>query len=100
MDRRRIGKRLTNGIIIKHGPKEIADTKAVELAGEDIIVVQTKGYRLWMYLMGQAFFSREIMRRYEPGSIETVVIREKGDDEIEALCRRFDITVEVMPEKS
>jgi hypothetical protein len=49
-----------------------------------------------MNLMGQAFFSREIMRRYNPRSLETVAIRAQGDAEMEALCREFDIKVEII----
>jgi hypothetical protein len=48
--------------------------------------------------MGQAFFSREIMKRYNPSSILTVAICGKGDSEMEALCRRFGIEVEVIDE--
>lgn len=95
-DKKRVGKRLIDGIIIKDGPKKISQTNAVDLTEKDIIVVQTKGYRLGMYLMGQAFFSRKIMKRYEPRSIETVAICAKGDEDMEALCGQFDIAVEVI----
>ena len=66
--RNRNGQRLLDGIIIKGEKREIADAGSVDLAGKDITVVQTKATRLGMYLMGQAFFSREIMRRYRPRS--------------------------------
>ena len=96
----RNGKRLLDGLIIKDGPIEISDARSVELKGKDIIVVQTKKDRLGMYLMGQAFFSREIMKRYEPRSIETVAICGEGDIELEELCKQFDIKVEIIPDRS
>ena len=96
--RNRNGQRLLDGIIIKGEKREIATAGTVQLAGEDIVVVQTKGTRLGMYLMGQAFFSRETMRRYNPRSIETVAICGQGDVEMEALCAQFDIGVVIIPD--
>ena len=51
-----------------------------------------------MYLMGQAYFSREILKRFNPKSIKTVAVCAKGDPEMEKLCKKFDIEVVVMPE--
>ena len=51
-----------------------------------------------MTLMGQALFSREILKRYKPKSIRTVVICGKGDPEMERLCRKYNIEVVVIPE--
>ena len=69
-----------------------------EFKGEDIIVIQTKTGRLGMYLMGQAYFSREIMKRYHPRSIRTVAICGVSDPEMEAFCERAGIEVCVIPE--
>ena len=59
--RGRNGKRLLDGVIIKNGINKIVDSATAHIEGQDIVVIQTKGGRLGMYLMGQAFFSREII---------------------------------------
>lgn len=48
--------------------------------------------------MGQAFFSRELLRATQPASIKTIAICGKGDDVMAALCEKHDIEVVVMPE--
>jgi len=52
---------------------------ALDLAGKDIIVVQAKANRLGMYLMGQALFSRELMKPFRPASIRTVALCAEDD---------------------
>ena len=93
-----IGKRLIDGIIVLDEPKHIQTGGKFDFTGKDIIVLQTKKERLGMYLMGQAFFSREIMKRYNPNSIKTVAICGKRDREMEAICSRFGIEVAVIDE--
>ena len=93
-----IGKRLIDGIIVLDEPKHIQTGGKFDFTGKDIIVLQTKKERLGMYLMGQAFFSREIMKRYNPNSIKTVAICGKRDREMEAICSRFGIDVAVIDE--
>jgi hypothetical protein len=38
------------------------------------VIVQTKANRLGMYLLGQAFFSAQLMRRFHPRSVESVAL--------------------------
>src|SRR5947208_16901900 len=64
--------RLLDGVIIRGGDFRIARQSEVCLEGEDIIVVQAKFRRLGMYLMGQAFFSAQLMQRFRPRSVESV----------------------------
>ena len=80
--------RLIDGIIILNEPTRIAKKPDVDLKGKDIIVIQTKAHRLGMYLMGQAIFSLEIMKRYKPRSIKSVAICTKGDSEMESLLQK------------
>ena len=49
--------------------------------------------------MGQAYFSREIMKRFEPNSIRTVAICGKKDLEMEKICEEHDIEVVVIPDE-
>ena len=73
------GKRVIDGIIIRGGETRIARAGEVSLEGKDIIIVQTKAGRLGMYLMGQAFFSAELMKRFNPASILSVALCLKDD---------------------
>ncbi len=94
-----IGRRLIDGVIILGDPKGVQTGGSYNIANKDIIVIQTKANRLGMYLMGQALFSREIMKRYKPRSIRTVAICGKMDSELLKLCHAYDIEVEVMPDE-
>lgn len=94
--KRNIGKRLIDGVIVLGEKNNIQVGGSFDVCGKDIIVVQTKAGRLGMYLMGQAFFSREIMKRYNPKSIKAVVICGKSDLEMEALCKQYEIEVVVI----
>lgn len=99
LDRKRnIGKRLIDGVIVLGEKNNIQVGGSFDVCGKDIIVVQTKADRLGMYLMGQAFFSREIMKRYNPKSIKAVAICGESDIEMEALCKQYEIEVVVIDE--
>ena len=92
------GKRLIDGIIILGEERRIQVGGKYDLKDKDIIIVQTKSKRLGMSLMGQSYFSREIIRRYKPKTIRTVAICGQGDIEMEMLCKKFDIEVVVIPD--
>ena len=57
----------------------------VVLKDQDIIVVQAKASRLGMYLMGQAFFSAQLMRAFEPRSVESVALVLRDDEVLRPL---------------
>ena len=88
-------KRLMDGVIILHEETRIAKASEVDLEGKDIIVVQTKVNRLGMYLMGQALFSKELMKNFKPRSIRTVAICGKDDSVMRDLSEQFGIEVVV-----
>ena len=91
------GKRLIDGVIVLgETPPSTQKGGRHDFTNKDIIVVQTKAGGLGMSLMGQAFFSKEIMQRYNPKSIKTVALCGKGDLELEKLCRKHDIEVVVI----
>ena len=91
------GPRLLDGVIILGGPFEIRPADSVELAGKDIVVVQTKASRLGMYLLGQAVFSRRLMEPFKPSSIRSVALCTKGDAVLEPLAKEYGIEVVVVP---
>ena len=83
------GQRLVDGVILPDGPHRIADWREVSLQGRDIVVVQAKRGRLGMYLMGQAFFSAELLRRFKPRSIRSVALCEAHDSVLSPMLESY-----------
>ena len=55
--------------------RPIDTARHVGLDGRDVIVVQTKGSRLGMYLLGQAYFSKVLVeRRFKPRSVRSAAV--------------------------
>ena len=65
---------MLDGVVILGGPRKIARPEDVEIAGREIVVIQTKANRLGMYLLGQVLFSRHLMERLGPKSVRTVAV--------------------------
>jgi len=93
-----VRKRLIDGVIVLGEKTDKQSGGTHDLTDKEIIVVQTKAKPLGMYLMGQALFSREIMKRFNPKSIKTVAICSKTDSELEKICSKYDIDVIEIPE--
>ena len=91
------GQRLMDGVILPDGPHKIATRHDVELEGQSIIVVQAKRGRLGMYLMGQALFSRELMRKFKPKSIRSVALCEAHDSVLSPLLEEHGIEIVIYP---
>ena len=87
--------RLIDGIIVIDGVNKIVRHDEIKIAGKDIIVIQTKASRLGMYLMGQALFSAELMKQFNPRSIRTVAICTADDTVLRLICDRYGIEVVV-----
>jgi len=83
------GQRLIDGIIIPDDEYKVANWKDVSLEGKDIIVVQTKRGRLGMYLMGQTFFSAELMKAFKPRSIKSVALCEYYDEVLGPMLDKY-----------
>jgi len=74
------GRRLVDAIILPDLPRKKANLKDVSLTGQRVIVVQAKAHRLGMYLMGQAIFSAQLVRkRFAPASVRSVILYTKDD---------------------
>ena len=82
--------RLIDGVIIKGGECRIARQAEIDISGKDIVVVQAKASRLGMSLMGQAFFSAQLLKRFEPRSIESVAIVTKDDAVLRPLFEQYE----------
>ena len=62
----------------------------MSIEGKDVIVVQAKRGRLGMYLMGQAVFSAELIKRFKkPKSLKSVIPCEKDDAVLRPLLASF-----------
>ena len=94
------GPRYADAVILPNGETRIARGVDVTLEGEDVIVVQTKASRLGMYLMGQALFSGELIRRFNPKSIRSVLICSADDSVLHPLLEPFNIEIVVIPPNS
>jgi hypothetical protein len=85
------GIRLLDGVIIKGGECRIARQAEVSVDGKDIIVVQTKAARLGMYLMGQAFFSAQLMKqRFRPAAVESVALVAQDDAVLRPVFEQYE----------
>ena len=87
------GKRILDGVVVLGAPKRIAKSNEVDIRNKDIVIIQTKAQRLGMYLLGQALFSKHLMKPFKPRSIQTVAVCTKGDAVLEPLARRYGIKV-------
>ena len=79
------GPRRLDAIIIAGGVNRQVHWREVSLADKDVIVIQAKAHRLGMYLMGQALFSAELVRPFNPRSVRSVALCSKDDSTLRAL---------------
>jgi hypothetical protein len=84
-----IGRRLIDGLIVLGGEKRRLPLggRTTDIAGRDVVAIQTKNSRLGMYLMGQTLFTAKLLEAFKPRSIESV-----------ALCAVDDIKLRPMLE--
>ena len=61
----------------------------MRIAGQDVIAVQAKAQRLGMYLMGQGLFSAELLRRFQPKSIRSIILCSADDSVLRPLLARY-----------
>jgi len=92
------GPRRLDAVILPDGEFRRAHWSQVSIAGQDVIVVQAKASRLGMYLMGQAVFSAELIKRFNPASVRSVALCTKDDLELRPLLLKFpNVEVVVSP---
>ena len=91
------GYRVLDGVIVLGEPKRILDRAEhvdQDLRGKDIFVVQTKMGRVGMSLLGQALFSRELMRAFHhPRTVMTVAVCERDDAALRPLAEKYGIEI-------
>jgi hypothetical protein len=90
-----VGRRMIDAVIIEDGDHRIASrSESVSLDWHDIVIVQTNAHRLGMYLLGQAFFSRQLIKdRFAPRSVRTVALCAIDDAILRPIAERFCVEV-------
>lgn len=86
------GSRLIDGVILPNLKTEIVKAKYFDrdkITGKEIIIVQTKARRLGMNVLGQAFFSAELMKKYNPKSIVSVALVTETDSVLQPIFESF-----------
>jgi hypothetical protein len=86
---RTCGRRVLDGVIVSDGEFRIAHQSGVSLDGKDVIVIQTKASRLGMYLMGQAFFSAQLIQRFKPRSVVSVALCLQDDSVLRPIFEQY-----------
>lgn len=97
--KKNVGNRDLDGLIVLGEPKSIQRAGSFDFTGRDIVIVQTKPNRLGMGIMGQALFSMDIMKRFNPRSVKTVAICGRTDKELVSICDRYGIEVVVISDE-
>ena len=94
-----VGWRRVDGVIIVGGDHRIAsgeERRSISLDGHALIIVQTKVSRLGMSLLGQALFSRELVKeRFAPRSVRAVALCTADDIVLRPIAERYCIEVVV-----
>jgi len=83
------GQRLLDAIILPKRETRIAQWREVSLEGEEVIVVQAKASRLGMYLMGQTFFSAQLVQCFRPASVHSVALCTADDSMLRPLLEQY-----------
>ena len=73
------GSRFMDGLVIMDGPFKISDDVTHDIAGKDVVVIQSKNKRLGMSLMGQTLFSRGLILKKKPKSVRSIAVCRKDD---------------------
>ena len=82
-------------------PRNGGPLHEVKIEGKKIIVVQTKmqdnskPYRLGMYLLGQALFSKHLMEPFQPKDTQSIAVCARRDTIMEELAEKYEIDVVV-----
>jgi hypothetical protein len=86
------GQRSIDALILPNGETTVLNWREVpwaSLEGEDLIVVQAKKGRLGMSLMGQTFFSAELMKRFKPASVRSIALCELDDSVLRPILESY-----------
>ena len=94
------GRRPIDGIIVLGEKKAVHSGNKFDLKGKDVIVIQTKKGRIGMNLLGQAYFSKFLIKKHSPRSIKTVAICGRNDKVMAEFAGEHEVEIIVYPETS
>jgi hypothetical protein len=95
-----VGQRLIDGLIILGEETERVSRgrpRFIDIAGRDVVAVQTKNSRLGMYLMGQTLFTARLLEAFKPRSIESIALCSADDERLRPLLEAHGCKVVVCP---
>jgi len=93
------GRRPLDAVIVLNEESSIHDRNFYDIEGKDVLVIQTKSDRIGMYLLGQAYFSQFLIKKFNPKSIKSIAICGIYDDVIGAMAQEHGVEVVVIGEK-
>jgi hypothetical protein len=93
------GVRPVDGLIVLGEETKIYEGNTYDIAGKDVIVIQTKKQRIGMYLLGQAYFSKLLIEKHNPKSVKSVAICGRNDKVMQELAEKHNVEVIVITEK-
>lgn len=93
------GRRPIDGVIVLNEEKAIHDKNFYDISGKDVIVIQTKASRIGMYLLGQAYFSKFLIEKFNPKSLKSVAICDRSDSVMEVLAKQHGVEIVVISQK-
>ena len=74
------GRRVIDALIILAADRRrFRSTEKPDIAGKDVVIVQTKNKRLDMTLMGQTLFAAKLLEKFQPRSIKSVALCAQDD---------------------
>ncbi len=85
--------RRPDGVIVPSDVRRRVSPRELEVGGRYIIVVQVKTGRLGMNVMGQALFSRELMKTFGPASIRSVIVCARDDSVLGPFAELYGLEV-------
>src|SRR5512136_1986833 len=93
------GPRYLDDLILPQKERKILRPSEVTIEGQDIILIQAECNRLGMYVMVQAVFSIELMRKFKPASIRSIILCTEDDSVVRPFLFRYPkIEVVIFPE--
>lgn len=86
------GRRVLDALIILDPEKRrLGPPEKPEIAGKDLVIVQTKNRRLDMTLMGQTLFSAKLLEQFRPRSIKSVALCAQDDAVLRPMLDSFSM---------
>src|SRR5688500_18755945 len=86
-----VGRRLIDGLIVLGEEKRRLPLggRTIDIAGKDVVAIQTKNTRLGMYLIGQTLFTAKLLEVFKHRRIESVALCAVDDEVLRPMLEAF-----------